>query len=98
MPPKFVFSIMFGSVEDANGVQSWPKRAKPVVLSVNLLSMRAQARRIEGWLERIEEILRLFARAKLPSKSNSKRPVMIVFGAGSSHSKFAPKRKARALR
>jgi hypothetical protein len=38
----------FGRVEETNGVQSWPKRAKPVVFSVNLLSMRAQARRIDG--------------------------------------------------
>src|SRR3954471_2068445 len=89
---------MFGSVEEANGVQSWPKSAKPVVFSVNLLSMRAHARRIEGWLERIEEMLRLFARVKLPSKSNSNFPVMTVLGAGSSHSKFAPMRRARALR
>jgi hypothetical protein len=32
---------MFGSVEETNGVQSWPKSAKPVVRSVSLLSMRA---------------------------------------------------------
>src|SRR5688500_1597263 len=87
-----------GCVEEANGVQSCPKRMKPVVFSVSCRSMGAQARRIEGWLERIEEMLRLPARVKSPSKSNSKRPVMIVFGAGSSHSKFAPKRNARALR
>ena len=58
--------------------------------------MRTQAKRIDGWLERIEEMLRLLARVKLPSKSNSILPVMTMFGVGSSHSKFAPRRRPRA--
>jgi hypothetical protein len=89
---------MFGIVEEANGVQSCPKSAKPVVFSVSLRSMRTQASLIEGWLERIEEMLRLLTRVKSPSKSNSMRPVIVVFGAGSSHSKFAPSRRPRARR
>src|SRR5213594_4686918 len=89
---------MFGMVEETKGAQSWPKSAKALVLSLNLRSILTHARRIEGWLERIDEMLRLFTRVKSPSKSNSILPVMIMFGAGSSHSKLAPRRKPRALR
>ena len=84
-------------MEEANGVQSWPKSAKPEVLSENLRSMRAQASRIDGALDLMLDAFRLFARAKSPSKSNSNFPVITVFGAGSSHSKFAPMRNPRAL-
>jgi hypothetical protein len=89
--------MVFGTVEETKGDQSCPKRTKPVVFSVRARSMRAHASRMEGWLERIEEMLRLLARVKSPSKSNSSRPVMTVLGAGSSHSKLRPRRKARAL-
>src|SRR5258708_2386390 len=89
---------MFGMVEEANGAQSWPKSTKALLLSLNLRSILTQARRMEGWLERIDEMLRLFARVKSPSKSNSILPVTVIFGAGSSHSKFAPNRRPRALR
>ena len=46
-----------------------------MVFSASPRSIRTQARRKLGWLERIEEMLRLFTRVKSPSKSNSKRPV-----------------------
>src|SRR5437660_4141790 len=98
MPPKFVFSIMFGIVDETNGDQSCPKRAKALVLSLNRRSILTQARRREGWLERIEVMFRLFTRVKSPSKSNSIFPVIVIFGAGSSHSKFAPRRRPRARR
>src|SRR5437660_10717022 len=98
MPPKFVFSIMFGMVDDTKGAQSWPKRAKALVLSLNLRSIRTQAKRSDGWLERIEEAFRLLTRVKSPSKSNSIFPVIVVFGAGSTHSKLAPNRSPRARR
>ncbi|MEJ7860248.1 MAG: hypothetical protein WKF90_01305 [Pyrinomonadaceae bacterium] len=73
---------------EPNGVQSCPIKTKATVLSSKARSSRAHARRIEGWLERIEEILRLLERVKSPSKSSSTFPVKVVFGAGSSHSKF----------
>src|SRR6266404_2439588 len=98
MPPKLVFSIMLGIVDETNGDQSCPKRAKALVLSLNRRSILTQARRIEGWLERIEVILRLFTRVKSPSKSNSIFPVITILGAGSTHSKFAPSRRPRARR
>src|SRR5437588_10356195 len=96
MPPKFVFSIMFGMVDETNGDQSCPKRAKAVLLSLNRRSILTHASRSEGWLDRIEVILRLFARVKSPSKSNSILPVRTVLGVGSTHSKFAPRRRPRA--
>src|SRR2546423_12549418 len=96
MPPKFVFSIMFGMVDDTKGDQSCPKSAKVLVLSLKRRSIRTQAKRSEGWLERIEVIFRLLTRVKSPSKSNSIFPVIVVFGAGSTHSKFAPSRRPRA--
>src|ERR1041385_8398650 len=97
MPPKFVFSIMFGIVEETNGDQSCPNNANALVLSLKRRSILTQAKRREGWLERIEVMLRLLTRVKSPSKSNSIFPVIDVFGAGSSHSKFAPSRSPRAL-
>src|SRR5690349_639550 len=96
MPPKFVFSIMFGIVDDTNGDQSWPKSAKALVLSLKRRSILTQAKRSDGWLDRIEVMLRLLTRVKSPSKSNSIFPVIVVFGAGSIHSKFAPSRSPRA--
>src|SRR5437879_7784883 len=89
---------MLGMVEETNGDQSCPKSAKALVLSLNLRSSLTQASRMEGWLDRIEEMLRLFARVKSPSKSNSILPVITMLGAGSSHSKFAPNRRPRVLR
>src|SRR2546423_8054701 len=96
MPPKFVFSIMFGIVDETNGDQSCPKRAKALLLSLKRRSILTQAKRSEGWLERIDVMLRLLTRVKSPSKSNSILPVIVVFGAGSTHSKLAPRRKPRA--
>src|SRR4030095_11422566 len=96
MPPKFVFSIMFGMVDETKGDQSWPNRTKALLLSLNRRSIRTQPRRSDGWLDRIAAMFRLFTRVKLPSKSNSIFPVIVVFGAGSTHSKFAPSRRARA--
>src|SRR5713101_7105293 len=98
MPPKFVDSSMFGRVDETNGEKSWPNRAKPVRFSVSPGSLKNQARRMEGWLEQIEDIFRFATLVKSPSKSSSKRPVITVFGAGSSHSKLAPNRSARTLR
>src|ERR1700752_213426 len=98
MPPKFVFSIMFGRVDDAKGAQSWPNNAKALKFSPKRRSIRPHASRIDGWLEPIEEIFRLFTLVKSPSKSNSMRPVITVFGAGSTHSKLAPRRKALAFK
>src|SRR6266571_3177218 len=96
MPPKFVFSIMFGMVDETNADQSCPNKAKALLLSLKRRSIRTQAKRNEGWLDRIEVMLRLFTRVKSPSKSNSTFPVIVVFGAGSTHSKFAPRRSPRA--
>src|SRR5208282_1500063 len=59
--------------------------------------MRTQAKRNWKALLRIEETLRLSTTLKLPSKSASTRPVKVSFGDASGHSKFAPKREARAL-
>src|ERR1043166_1650268 len=98
MPPKFVFSIMLGIVDDTNGDQSCPNKTKALLLSSKLRSIRTHARRREGWLDRIEVMLRLFTRVKSPSKSNSILPVIVVLGAGSTHSKFAPRRSPRARR
>src|SRR5205085_8457386 len=96
MPTKFVFSIMFGIVDETNGDQSWPNNAKALLLSLKRRSILTHAKRSDGWLDRIEVMLRLFTRVKSPSKSNSIFPVMVVFGAGSTHSKFAPTRRTRA--
>src|ERR1041385_218348 len=96
MPPKFVFSIVLGRVDETNGDQSCPNKTKAVFLSLNRRSILTQAKRREGWLERIDVMLRLLTRVKSPSKSNSIFPVMLVFGAGSSHSKLAPSRSPRA--
>src|SRR6266403_2533854 len=98
MPPKLVFSIMFGIVDETNGDQSCPKRTNALLLSLNRRSILTHANRIEGWLERIEVMFRLFTRVKSPSKSNSIFPVIAVFGAGSTHSKLAPSRRPRARR
>src|SRR6267143_1169268 len=98
MPPKFVFSIMFGMVDETNGDQSCPNRTNALLLSLNRRSILTQASRKEGWLDRIEVILRLFTRVKSPSKSNSIFPVIVILGAGSTHSKFAPSRSPRARR
>src|SRR6266446_3964444 len=98
MPPKFVFSIMFGIVDETNGDQSCPNKAKALLLSLKRRSIRTQAKRSDGWLERIEEMFRLLTRVKSPSKSNSIFPVIVVFGAGSTHSKLAPNRSPRARR
>src|ERR1041384_2904322 len=87
---------MLGNVDDTNGDQSCPNRMKALSLSLKRRSILTQARRNDGWLDRIEVMLRLLARGKSPSKSNSTFPVMLVFGAGSSHSKFAPSRSPRA--
>src|SRR6266545_91318 len=51
MPPKFVFSIMFGRVEEANGAQSWPNKAKPLTLSLKRRSMRGPGE-TKRWLTR----------------------------------------------
>src|ERR1051325_1379124 len=96
MPPKFVFSIMLGNVDETNGDQSCPNKTNALLLSLKRRSIRTHARRSDGWLERIELTLRLLTRVKSPSKSNSIFPVSVVFGARSSHSKFAPSRKPRA--
>src|ERR1041384_1582862 len=96
MPPKFVFSIMFGIVEETNGDQSCPNRTKALLLSLKRRSILTQAKRSEGWLDRIEVMLRLLTRVKSPSKSNSIFPVVVILGAGSTHSKFAPRRSPRA--
>src|SRR5256885_9688584 len=96
MPQNFVFSIMFGIVDETNGDQSCPKRAKALLLSLNRRSIRTHAKRRDGWLERMEVMLRLLTRVKSPSKSNSILPVIVVLGAGSTHSKFPPRRKPRA--
>src|SRR5258708_2628336 len=98
MPPKLEFSIMLGIVEDTNGDQSWPKSAKALVLSLKRRSILTQANRSEGWLERIEVMFRLLTRVKSPSKSNSIFPVIVILGAASTHSKFAPSRRPRARR
>src|SRR6476660_1215236 len=98
MPPKFVFSIVVGRVEETNGAQSCPNKTYALLLSLKRRSMRAQASRSDGWLDRTDEIFRLFTLVKSPSKSNSIRPVITVFGAGSSHSKLAPSLSARAFR
>src|SRR5262249_25508374 len=79
------------------GVQSCPKSANALVFSEMARSTRPYARRIEGWLERRVEMLRLLTRVKFPSKSNSTLPVSAVLGAASSHSKFAPRRSERVL-
>src|ERR1041385_1813929 len=98
MPPKFVFSIMFGKVDETNGDQSCPNKTNALLLSLKRRSILTQAKRNDGWLERIELTLRLLTRVKSPSKSNSIFPVSVVFGAGSTHSKFAPRRSPRARR
>src|SRR6185503_5744815 len=96
MPPKFVFSIILGNVDETNGDQSCPNRTKALLLSLKRRSILTHAKRRDGWLDRIEVMLRLLTRVKSPSKSNSIFPVMVVFGAASSHSKFAPSRSPRA--
>src|SRR6185369_18075907 len=96
MPPKFVFSIMFGNVDETNGDQSCPNKTKALLLSLKRRSILTHARRSDGWLDRIELTLRLLTRVKSPSKSNSIFPVRVVFGATSNHSKFAPSRNPRA--
>src|ERR1051325_4366423 len=98
MPPKFVFSIIFGMVDETNGDQSCPNKTKALLLSLKRRSILTQAKRSDGWLDRIELTLRLFTRVKSPSKSNSIFPVIVIFGAGSTHSKFAPRRSPRARR
>src|ERR1043166_924596 len=96
MPPKFVLSIMFGKVDETKGDQSRPNKTKALFLLLTRRSILTQAKRRDGWLELIDVMLRLLTRVKSPSKSNSIFPVMVVFGATSSHSKFAPSRSPRA--
>jgi hypothetical protein len=86
-----------GKVEEPNGVQSCPNKANTEVLGLMILSSRIQARRSDGWLERMEEMFRLLTRVKLPSKSNSSLPVRDRSLAMSGHSKLTPTRAARAL-
>src|SRR5579871_2376479 len=93
-----VVSSRLGRVEEPNGVQSCPNRAKTEVLSVTLWSSRAQARRSDSMLERTAEMLRLLAREKLPSKSASTRAVSAVLEEMSGHSKLVPKREPRDFR
>ena len=66
-----------------------------MVLSVVCQSTRPQAKRIDGMFERMELMLRLLARLKLPSRSNSNFPVTTRLGEGSTHSKLVPTRVAR---
>src|SRR5690242_19477574 len=98
MPPKFVFSTILGNVDETNGDQSWPNKTNVLLRPLNRRSILTHARRKDGWLERIEVMLRLLTRVKSPSKSNSILPVSVVLGARSSHSKFAPSRRPRARR
>src|ERR1035438_9830013 len=95
--PSPVVSSMFGKVEEANGVQSWPNRAEKVFVSLALKSRRPQANRRDGLLERTLDRFRLSERLKLPSKSISIFPVMLHFVLLSYHTKFEPTRLLRAL-
>src|ERR1044071_2663432 len=96
MPPKFVFSIMFGKVDETKGDQSCPNKTKALFLSLKRRSILTQAKRRDGWLERSDAMLRLLTGVQWPSTSKSIFPVMLAFGAGSSHSKLAPSRSPRA--
>ncbi|HEU5132819.1 MAG TPA: hypothetical protein VFT26_11975, partial [Pyrinomonadaceae bacterium] len=74
---------MFGKVEETNGDQSCPNKTNALLSSLKRRSILTHAKRKDGWLDRIEVMLRLLTRGKSPSKSNSSFPVMDVFGVGS---------------
>jgi len=59
---------MLGRVEEANGDQILTNNAKPVTLVVETPINACQARRSDGWLERIDETFLLFTLVKSPSK------------------------------
>src|ERR1051325_5708512 len=67
MPPKFLFSIMLGNVDETNGDQPCPNKTNALLLSLKRRSILTQAKRNDGWLERIELTLRLLTRAACDS-------------------------------
>src|SRR5947209_5497278 len=73
--PSPVVSTRLGSVEEPNGVQSWPTSTNHENVSLTVRSSRAQASRTENMLDRMVEMFRFIEREKLPSKSASNRPV-----------------------